>query len=156
MPQDDLRRVPRVSVCCRVDVRDRHGVWTAVTEDICARGCRIVTQNQPRLGSLLTMTFSSDLFPQELEVLGEAVWATSERIGVLFLESEVREGALSPAEWVERVIEHGLMPGPAQTPPHVVPVVVPAPPSTGLAKGGKHPPRDGGDGNLVRLPLRRR
>ena len=40
---EELRRIPRVAVCCRVVVRDRYGVWTAVTEDFCVRGCQLLT-----------------------------------------------------------------------------------------------------------------
>ena len=125
MNGDDLRRFGRVSVCCRVEVRDRFGVWTAVTEDFGARGCRLLTNQLPRRGSLLTMRLSSDLFPEELEVRARAVWGTLERIGVAFLESPAREGALSPADFLELVVEHGR-PGPgirAVDSPRLVPVI---------------------------------
>jgi hypothetical protein len=126
MYHDDLRRVPRVSVCCHVVVRDRHRVWTAVTDDICSRGCGIVTPKQPRPGSLLTLTLSSDLFSEELDVIAETVWGTEERIGVSFVEPIARQGALSPPEWLERVIEHGRAPG--QLVSRITPVVLRARP----------------------------
>jgi hypothetical protein len=123
MHHDELRRVPRVSVCCRVVVRERNGIWTAVTYDIGARGCGIVTTRLPRLGSRLAMTLSSDLFPEELDVVAETVWATAKRLGVMFLDAFAPRGALSPREWLERVLEHGRAPGVAQLAPRAIPTI---------------------------------
>jgi hypothetical protein len=118
---EDLRRIDRVSVCCRVSVRDRYGMWTAVTEDICTHGCRIFTQRLLRAGSLLNVTLSSDLFPEELEAVSEAVWSTPDRLGIAFIEPIVRSGSLRPDAWLAKVLEHGATPG--ATTPGVVPVV---------------------------------
>lgn len=118
---DELRRGPRVRVCCRVDVREHHGVWSAVTADLGARGCRIVTKRFPRPGSHLPLRLSSDLFPEELDAVGEVVWVDGEQVGILFLEEARRRGSLSPAEWLERILEHGRTP---QGGRHVVPVVL--------------------------------
>lgn len=129
MQGDDSRRIDRVSVCCRVDVHDRFGVWTAVTEDVCARGCRILTHRLPRLGSLFSLRLSSDLFDEELHVRARAVWGTAERIGVTFLDTPPRAGALSPAEWLGLVVEHGRPTGAglrAIDSPSVVPVITAA------------------------------
>lgn len=129
MHQDEMRRAPRVRVCCRVDVRQAHGVWSAITEDLSVRGCRISTQQLPRPGARLPITLSSDLFPEELVTLGEVVWVDSEHLGVVFLEVARRHGSLSPAAWLERVMAYGG----SETEPagsgagRVVPVVTPAP-----------------------------
>jgi hypothetical protein len=125
MTQDELRRAPRVKVCCRVDVRQRHGVWTAVTEDLSARGCRVVSSQLPRLGSRLLISLSSDLFPDELSTEGEVVWVSGEQLGIVFLEEAKRAGALSPAGWLQRVLEHGQPPerGAHAVGDRVVPVV---------------------------------
>lgn len=112
---EDLRRIPRISVCCRVVVRDRYGVWTAVTDDLCVRGCQIVTPRLLRCGTLLHLTLSSDLFPEELEAPARTVWSAPDRLGVLFVESSERPGALSPEGWLEKVLEHGEMPESATT-----------------------------------------
>lgn len=125
--QEELRRASRVRVCCRVDVEQRYAVWSAVTQDLSPRGCRIVTRQLPRLGSHIAMRLSSDLFPEELVTVGEVVWATGEQLGVLFVEEARRRGSLSPGDWLEQVIEHGRTFGPAtggSTPGHVVPVVL--------------------------------
>jgi hypothetical protein len=123
--EDELRRTDRLGVCCRVDVRDRSGIWTAVTEDVCDRGCRVVTGKLPRVGSMLEMTLTSDLFLEPLEVRGQTVWASSERVGIAFLQAAHR--GLTSSEWIARVIEHGRVgaPGPRAvgSTPRVVPVV---------------------------------
>ena len=121
---EDLRRITRVAVCCRVVVCDRYGVWTAVTEDVSSRGCQLVTARLLRPGTLVDVTLSSDLFADELETIGEVVWATSDRLGVAFVRPIAR-AALSPAEWVAKVIEHGEIPDSGTT-WRVAPSVVPA------------------------------
>ncbi len=128
--QDELRRAPRVRVCCRADVRQAHGVLSAVTVDLSARGCRLVTAQLPRLGACVPLRLSSDLFPEELDTVGEVVWVDGEQVGVLFHEEATRRGSLSPSEWLEEILEHGRAPGPAGRragPDHVVPVVQAAP-----------------------------
>jgi PilZ domain len=122
--QEELRRAPRVRVCCRVDVRQPHGVWSAVTDDLSARGCRIVTPQLPRLGSRLPLTLSSDLFADELATLGEVVWVSGEQLGVLFVEEARRSGSMSPAEWLRKVLTCGKPPDPGgASQGAVVPVV---------------------------------
>jgi PilZ domain-containing protein len=148
--EDELRRTDRLDVCCRVDVRDRFGVWNAVTEDVCDRGCKLVTAKLPRVGSMLEMTISSDLFPESLEVLARTVWVSSNRIGVAFLEPA--DDGLTPSEWIARVVEHGRIgaPGPrALGAPRVVPVVQRAGRAADLAGCER-------DGVVVRLPVTRR
>lgn len=107
--REELRRTPRARVCCRVDVRQRYATWSAVTEELSVRGCRIVTTQLPSLGATLQMRLSSDLFPEELDVVGEVVWIAFGRIGVVFQEPPRtrKNGALSPTAWVRRVMEHG-------------------------------------------------
>lgn len=126
MHRDDLRRIRRVSFCCRVDVHDRLGVWTAITEDVCARGCRILTRRLPGLGSPLLLRLSSDLFPEELEVRARVVWGTADRVGVAFIPHRSRKWKLSPAEWIDLVLQHGAAAGQGIRPvdsPQVVPVI---------------------------------
>jgi hypothetical protein len=112
MHQDELRRIARVRVCCRVDVSDRFGIWTAVTEDICARGCRLLTVKSPRVGSLLELTLSSDLIPETLEIAASVAWTSDHGVGVNFVAGDARPRALSADEWVERLVEHGKVWGP--------------------------------------------
>jgi hypothetical protein len=119
---EDLRRITRVCVCCRVVVRDRYGVWSAVTDDASVRGCQIVTTRLLRSGTILELTLASDLFPDELEVTGEVVWATPTRLGVAFVGTV---GALTPAAWLAKVIEHGEIEDSSST-WRVAPSVVPA------------------------------
>lgn len=72
------------------------------------------------------MTLSSDLFSDELSTVGEVVWVSGGRLGVLFLEEAKRGAALSPAAWLQRVLEHGRLrdrAGNSQDPERVVPVV---------------------------------
>jgi hypothetical protein len=103
---DELRRTERVSLCCRADVRDRFGLWTGVTEDVSARGCRIYSARQLRHGSTVHITLSSDLFPIELELEGQVVWSSGERLAIAFSERPVRPGAVMPARWLEQAIVH--------------------------------------------------
>ncbi len=164
MRQEEQRRIPRVSVCCRVDVRDPSGVWTGVTDDVSVRGCRIVTGKLPRVGSVLELTISSDLFPEALEVAADVAWVSEECIGVTFLEPAGRSRArkMSPAKWVESVIEHGRVQGPEAldaAAPRVVPAIVRR--SARLAldarrgnAGGSGGAEDGG--GAVVLPMRKR
>jgi hypothetical protein len=152
--QEDLRRIDRIHVCCRVEVQDRYGVWTAVTEDICSRGCRILTPRMLRPGTPLTLRLSSDLFPEELEAEAQAVWSTPERLGVMFLDSAAENGnGLSPEAWVRMVVEHGSSPG---SPSRVVPVVSHVAASRALPGARAARALPGGDvDNLVVLPLRK-
>jgi hypothetical protein len=120
---EDLRRITRVCVCCRVVVRDRYGVWTAVTEDISVRGCQIVTTRLLRCGTILELTLESDLFDEELAITGEVVWATPTRLGVAFVGSAGE--ALTPDAWLAKVIEHGAIPESSST-WRVAPSVLPA------------------------------
>ncbi len=144
---DDLRRMTRHSVCCRVDVRDRFGLWTAVTEDVSDQGCRLVTAKQPRVGATLQLTLSSDLFPESLEVDARTVWVTARCVGVAF--DKPAEGALTPSEWIARVVEYGRVEGAgarARGAPQIVPVV----------RRGRAGPRraDPDEGDAVVVPLR--
>lgn len=120
---EDLRRLTRVNVCCRVVVRDRYGLWSAVTDDVSARGCRVVTPRLLRTGTVLELTLESDLFPDELEVTGQVVWATPTRLGVAFVSAA--SSAIAPEDWLRKVIEHGEIPDSAST-WRVAPSVVPA------------------------------
>ena len=125
MHEDELRRNQRVKVCCRVDVRDRFGVWTAVTDDVSARGCRLVTTKDPRVGSVLELTLSSDLFPDVLEVTGYAAWVSDHCVGVNFASAS-RTGGMSPAEWVDLLAQHAKVLGPepvGSTGPRLAPSV---------------------------------
>ena len=124
--REELRRIHRLNVCCRVMVSDRYGVWSAVTENLSARGCRVVTSRLLRRGTRIQMTFSSDLFPEDLEATGEVAWSTGERLGVIFVEGATRAGARSPAAWLNKVLEHGATPD-SPTTHRVVPSVSRAP-----------------------------
>lgn len=119
---EDLRRITRVTVCCRAAVRDRYGVWVAVTEDVSARGCQIVTTRLLRPGSILDLSLQSDLFDDELETAGEVVWSTPSRLGVAFVGTNP---AVTPESWLRKVIEHGEIPESGST-WRVAPSVVPA------------------------------
>jgi hypothetical protein len=123
---DELRRISRVSVCCRAVVRDHYGIWTGVTEDLSIHGCQIVTGRLLRPGTLVTVTLSSDLFPEELEVAGETAWATPDRLGVRFLSTVPRSGGLSVEAWLWKVVEQGRIPETSST-WRVAPSVIRAP-----------------------------
>lgn len=156
---DDLRRLERISVCCHAVVRDRYGVWTGVTENVSVRGCQLVSARLLRPGTTVTVTLSSDLFPEELDAIGEVVWVTPERLGVIFVRPVDRPGALTPESWLEKVIEHGTVGGaPADAP--LVPSVDRSPDRRGshattrngrVVRTGPAHPSDA----VVRLPLRR-
>lgn len=104
---EDLRRIPRVSVCARAAVQDRYGVWTGVTDDVSARGCQIVTTRLLRVGALSRITLASDMFPEELEVEAQVVWSALDRLGFRFLQESRRPGAIPAECWIEKVFEHG-------------------------------------------------
>lgn len=156
---DDLRRLDRISVCCRAVVRDRYGVWTGVTENVSRRGCQLVTSRLLRPGTMVSITLSSDLFPEELEAFGETVWAAPERLGVSFVRPVDRPGALTPEAWLAKVVEHGTVDG-DDAGARVVPNIDRSPGRLALHSearslriartGAAH----GSDG-VIRLPLRR-
>ncbi len=146
-----------MKVCCRVDVRDRTSVWTAVTDDFCARGCSLVTSRLPRIGATLELTLWSDLFPDPLHVVGTAAWVSDRRIGVTFVAGAPR-GRITPAEWGALLVEHGRVFGPEPVgaeAPRVVPVVLrratPVRDQTTAVHDGRHRP----DGDVIVLPVRR-
>lgn len=91
-----------MDTCCRVDVRERGSVWTAVTEDVCARGCRVVSTRDPRVGTVATLTISTDAFDDELEIEGEVVWARDGRVGIVFVGPTART-SMTPAAFVARL-----------------------------------------------------
>lgn len=111
---DELRRTQRFRACCRVDVRQRYSAWSAVTEELSVRGCRLLTRQLPRLGATLDMTLSTDLFSGDLETQGEVVWIDSGRMGVRFRErrEQLRSGSLAAPDWVEKVLARGWSPEP--------------------------------------------
>jgi hypothetical protein len=136
---EDLRRLPRVAVCCRVVVSDRYGVWSAVTDDLSARGCQIVTARLLRVGTVVQATLSSDLFPEELSADARIAWSTPDRIGLEFLDPPGGFQALSPAEWLDKVLEHGELPDSTST-SRLVPCVRRSgarAPLTTAARGGR-------------------
>jgi hypothetical protein len=96
---EDLRRGPRVDTCCRAIVQDAHGVWTAIADDLGKRGARLVTSREPRVGSYLLVTLSSDLFETELRVTAQVMWIRKGRVGIMF-ERETGEAA---AAWLEQL-----------------------------------------------------
>lgn len=160
MRKDDQRRIPRVSVCCRVDVRDQFGMWTAVTDDVSARGCRIATARLPRVGSAIELTISSDLFPESLAVTGEIAWVSDDHVGVSFLEAAAarsRRRRLSPAEWVDSVIEHGRVSGPTleSAAPRVAPVVRRSASARDRRRAPASHAGGAGEGDAVVLPIRK-
>lgn len=111
---EDLRRISRVTVCCRVVARDRHGIWTAVTDDLCERGCQLVTQRMLRPGTTIHLTLSSDLFPEELDVIGRTVWAAPDRLGVIFEGPGDRTG-VTPQAFLDSVLANGETPDSTST-----------------------------------------
>jgi hypothetical protein len=114
---ENLRHIDRVQVCCRVTLLDRYGAWTAITEDICARGCRIFTSRTLRRGTRLTLTLSSDLFIQDLDTIAEVVWSTTDRLGLSFVRPASNGHGLSPGEWLRRVVEVGASGSPSRVVP---------------------------------------
>jgi hypothetical protein len=134
---EELRRIARLTVCCRVTVRDRYGVWTAVTEDVSERGCRIVTPRMLRQGTLLDLTLSSDLFEEELEVRATTAWAGPRCLAALYVDTGRRAGAISPAEWMTRLLEHGATGDTART-ARLVPSLAERPaPAGAVVKAGR-------------------
>lgn len=96
---EDQRRGPRVQTCCRAVVRDANGVWSAIADDLGARGCRLVTSRDPPLGATLEVTLASDLFDAELRASASVVWARDGRVGVAFAP----EDAAAAAAWYVRL-----------------------------------------------------
>ena len=98
----DLRRFARLPARCRVWVRDRYGVWDAYTEDISARGCRIVTPRPLAVGTLVRLTILDERLEAPLIVTGQVVWAAGERperAGILFAGSPL--GGPGAGPWVQ-------------------------------------------------------
>ncbi len=107
MRDDDLRRFPRIASRCRVEIRDRYGVWSAETEDVGPRGCRIVAARAQTVGTLLRLTLSSELVPAPLEVAGQVVWACrngTARAGISFAGAAGSPGATGPSAWFESLL----------------------------------------------------
>jgi hypothetical protein len=150
--EEELRRTHRVSVCCRVVARDRFGAWSAVTEDVCAHGCRIVTARLLRPGCPVHVTLASDLFAEELEAQAEAVWATPDLLGVRFVRVASRARALTAEAWVDRLIDHGAVAGAA--PGALLTRIVPALMRPGRAAAPAAAP-ELVTAAIVHLPIRR-
>jgi hypothetical protein len=158
---DDLRKILRVTVCCRAVVNDRYGVWTAVTENVSARGCLLVTGRLLRAGTVVGVELSSDLFPEELKASGEVMWSSHERMGVGFTGFDARPGALSAEAWLDKVIEFGEV-ADSSSAWRVVPFVDRSATlrlAQGSGRGGRlvrsTTPASQGTDAVIRLPLRR-
>lgn len=96
------RRYPRLRARCRVRIRDRFGTWTAETEDVGPRGCRIVGDRPHALGVLVRLTVESDDVAAPLDVAGQIVWTRAEgpaRAGIWFADAASTHGAAPPAAW---------------------------------------------------------
>lgn len=86
----ELRRFARLPSRCRVFVRDRFGIWDAFTEDLSARGCRIVTPRRQTIGTLVRLTVTSEQLVEPLLVSGQVVWTregSPARAGISFTGS---------------------------------------------------------------------
>lgn len=70
----EQRRFARLPSRCRAWVRDRYGVWDAVTEDVSPRGCRIVTPRRQSVGTLVRLTLLAEALGEPLIVSGQIVW----------------------------------------------------------------------------------
>ncbi len=124
---DELRRFPRVRSRCRVEIRDRFGVWIAETEDVGPRGCRIVTSRVQTVGALLRLTLASDRVGTVLDVAGQVVWARPEQpahAGISFTGAVGSPGAAAPAAWYEAL---AAAEGPIIPPPPEIEIAVGAP-----------------------------
>ena len=98
----ELRRLARLPSRCRVTVRDRYGFWDAWTEDVSARGCRIVTPRPLSRGTLVSLELTSNRIREPLIVTGQIVWADSARparAGISFAGSP--SGVPGAAPWIE-------------------------------------------------------
>jgi PilZ domain-containing protein len=107
-----------------VDIRQSYAAWSAITEELSVRGCRLLARELPRLGATLDMTLSSDLFSEDLETDGEVVWIDAGRIGVSFHDrgKPLRAGVLSVTDWIEMFMAYGSS---SRSPDgHVVPVIM--------------------------------
>ncbi len=104
---EELRRFPRIVSRCHVEIRDRYGVWTAETEDVGPRGCRIVTPRAQTVGTLLRLTISSELVAAVLEVAGQVVWARRDRTpraGISFTGTNGSPRATGPSAWFDSLL----------------------------------------------------
>jgi hypothetical protein len=111
---EDQRRHPRLSVACRIDLRDRYGTWACETADIGPRGCQIVTSRAPAIGGLVEMAIASVHAPDPLEVVGQVAWVLpgpSVRAGISFL-GRVEGKRVGPVEWFLGILGQELA-GPA-------------------------------------------
>jgi len=128
MASADQRRAPRIAAACNVEIDDRFGAWSAVTEDVGLRGCRIVSARAPRLGALVQLTLRSERLAAPLRMAGQAVWARDGRVGIAFVGTLA--GAVTPAVWLRELaaaLEDAPAAQPARPgPPRPVPAPVEA------------------------------
>lgn len=113
------RRFARLPSRCRVFVRDRFGVWDAVTEDLSPRGCRIVTPRRQTVGTLVRLTVLADRLVEPLLVSGQVVWVEPgppARAGISFTGSPA--DAPGAGAWV-RSLEAAAAGRPADASPSV-------------------------------------
>jgi PilZ domain-containing protein len=131
------RRFPRLRARCRVELRDRFGTWSAETEDLGPRGCRVVTPRPQTVGALVRLSVRSDLVAAPLEVTGQVVWATSDRparAGISFAGGAPAPGAFAPGAWFEELSAAERGEGSAAGRPRPPPpgTIVPPPPAGAL------------------------
>jgi hypothetical protein len=83
-------------------MRDRFGVWDAFTEDISARGCRIITPRPLAVGTLVRLTLVDERLETPLIVSGQVVWTEGDRpvhAGISFTGSP--HGVPGAGPWVQ-------------------------------------------------------
>jgi hypothetical protein len=97
------RRSPRAPARCRVGVVSGQGTFEAVTEDVGAHGCQLVSPRLVRKGEPVQLELAHGALKEPLRLAGRVAWASERapwRLGIAFDESAHEDST----RWFERLL----------------------------------------------------
>jgi hypothetical protein len=103
----ERRRLARIPLRCAVVVREKLATTLAETEDIGARGCRIVLKRPAPPGTLLQIRFLPAGATEPLDAVGQVVWSRKTpplEAGIAFVSAPRAASTPSVGGWMETLV----------------------------------------------------
>lgn len=103
----ERRRLARIPLRCAVVVREKLATTIAETEDVGARGCRVVLKRPAAPGTLLQIRFVPGGAAEPLDAVGQVVWSrrTSPlEAGIVFLSAPRAASSDACGSWLEALV----------------------------------------------------
>jgi hypothetical protein len=103
----DRRRIGRIPIRCAVVVREKLATWDTETEDVAARGCRIVLKRAVAPGALLRLSFQAGAGAEALDAVAQVAWTRKSppsSAGVTFLSAPQPPSRSLAGNWIDRLL----------------------------------------------------